>query len=50
MGDEGTESDLAEQSEPFPAKPSGRKADYTDIKWNIDLCRDRHRKVVTYRN
>jgi hypothetical protein len=23
--------------------------DYTD-KWNIDLCRDRHRKVVTYRN
>ena len=28
---------------------SVRDADYTD-KWNIDLCRDRHRKVVTYRN
>src|SRR5271170_7232796 len=27
MRDESTESDLAEQSEPFPAKPSGRKAD-----------------------
>ena len=31
MGDEGTECDLAEQSEPFPAKPSGRKADYTSV-------------------
>jgi hypothetical protein len=29
MGDEGTESDLAEQSELFPAKPSGRKGDYS---------------------
>jgi hypothetical protein len=32
MGDKGTESDLAEQSEPFPAKPSGRKGDFSS-KW-----------------
>ena len=40
MGDEGTESDLAEQPEPFPAKPSGRKADFSS-RWKVA-----HRKSV----
>ena len=31
------------------SKSSVRQSDYID-KWNIDLCRDRHRKVVPYRN